>query len=288
MLQTLTVKKWGNFIFDPIFFTDMQINTSLWYEYHGEYIAPNVVTLYGDCFSGKTTLFNVLRYLRDIVVDNTNDFKEADIEVSFFSGESIYKYSIITCNKGFLCEIIEKNGNITINSESHHLSSVITRSSSVEIYNWFSSMLFIPSSYDSDITQKDFHKLNDAILFKYSDIIYPSFSDWYGICYDEVRGCISFSVNKHVTNFKICNLPVELRELFALLPLLDFFIRSKSSTLIIDDIDYIAKGLVKLLLQKRFIASLNSKYRSQLISFSNKMKNNVFTKESIFLLKSHL
>lgn len=279
MLLSFWIKTWENLHFQETVLGDSYPSNYLWYKHDTTYIAPHAVSLQGDCFSGKTTLFNVLLYLKSLIVEKIN-YKEADIEVSFFASGSKYSYHIKTCNKGISFEEIYKDESCIFSCERLHNKPIIQKNKYPYIYNWFSQLIFIPSLCgDYSECKIDFDSINDALLFPFGDIIYPNFPDYLGIHCDSINHNITFSANGKVSKFEITKLSKSLQKLLCLLPILyKFIFLSDSSVLVIDDIDYVANGLVKRLLIKRFADGHYAQYPKQLIAFSNIIDRNVFTK----------
>ena len=233
----------------------------------------HAVLLYGNHIAGKTNIYNCLKYVRNIIVKQNTPFLfvDADVELNFRMQGKICQYRIVTDCNGIVSEYISFN-NITNKSEKKHQNSVITTQTHSDIYEWFSQIDFIDSSYEYSIDyigeiDKNIDLIN-SICGKYVNYIYWLETDYPKIYFFKQSNNIY--MNTPQGKIPIKEVQKSTVELISLLPKIEnISYGKKHSVLIIDDITYIAKQRFAQVILENFIRRIPYRSKQQLLATSN-------------------
>jgi len=276
MLLSLEINNWNNCIFKPIICIDISSTNQIIHNNN------EIIELHGSCFCGKSTIFKALKYLVSIIVDKKQEFVESDIRLLFSINDNIYDYHLKTnvniivkeemCNVSTSKEIINSNRTKT---------SLLTSTTYPDIYMWFKNLIFIiPFHNESQLNEDLVPMISDGILNKYEKYIYPHSECFTEMHYKQTltNDFLCLSRNRKSRKFCIKDLSFSLKELLFWLPTIhDFIYSTDNKVLIVDDIDTIANGLIKTVLEKEYIGKTTMATK-QLIVSSNKETQNVFLK----------
>ena len=257
------------------------VRRDYWYKEEGCVIAPKTILLHGGFSSGKTLLYTLLKNVYDIVVCGIrkNLSLEFDIEISFYYLKDKFDYRIVSKN----CDVSDSllcNGEIIQKSKDDDI--VLTRNSCSSAYNWFKSMIFIPSVYDNyeycvaqivkNIQYGDVNKTLSLYRQRFQH------QTEYIVKIENIMASKSvmcsmntFKSTDDVLKTPYSSLNQSTKDLLAGMILVDYINQTENGVLIVDDIDFIAKTRFMTFVNDHFVTNPAST-PVQLVAFSNEIR----------------
>ena len=287
MLYSMTVYKWRCYDskkgIDFDFSFKSGDNKNYWYYLDNKPLCPNAIVLSGGFNTGKTTLFQMLKYIQDIVLNHKIPCEDVNVKLKFLVNGSIYSYHVIKEGE----KLTEKlNDNECCGQKS------VVQHTSPTVYNWFSKIKFISSIYDTntDVSLSDINiSLANKILSTYRQYWLDDDCDFYCQSWDKIL--VTDSGNNSTVDFisgkRVKRLPIKrfsatsIYSIYLLQEFYNFAFGGKCDILIVDDIRYQGKGKLYDLIKAKFFsllenANIGIKRNKQIVAFSNDTYNRTF------------
>ena len=263
----------SNKIFD-LNFSQQEDCINYWYKNINTPIAPKTIWFKGDFSSGKSTIFMLLRDIKELIINNKpiSKFYQFDIVMTFYISGIFIRYEIKKFNNiisdylFFNTQEIKSDNGISI-----------TKSNTPIIYSWFSNIFFISSIYDyNDLYLDDIKKIRSKQ--KTNDLLSKYRTRFQHSCayLTKLINQSSFNLRflQTIDNKIIISTPESMLnkstwDLLETLKIIEFINNIEEGIIVIDDIELIAKNRFMQLIHDKFV-SVKAKTPVQLIAFSNK------------------
>lgn len=274
MLLSFEINKWNDCHFQPVTCVQTDDIATLAGSQN------TVIELHGSCFCGKTMIFQAIQYVKSIIVERKMKFQKADIKLTFFNNGNKYTYHVKTTSNIFYEKVEGASIREPVTDDQPKKESLISPNNFPEIYSWFENLNFIYPLYDvSQLTAKLLSNISEGLLNLYEKFIYPNSDCYTEMAYEPTLPNGYLTLSRHGKSFKLSiqDLSFSLKEFLFWLPTLNEFKNSSGNkVLIVDDVDMVANGLIKTVLQEECLSSMSLSCLKQLIVFSNKKDKNVF------------
>ena len=285
MLYSMTVYKWRCYEskkgidFDFGFSVKDGDNEDYWYCLDKKPLCPNAIVLSGGFNTGKTTLFQMLKYIQSIVLNHKLPSEDVNVKLKFLANESIYSYHVIKEGEN-LTEELNDNKYCGQKSVVQHTSPVV--------YNWFSKIKFISSIYDTntDVSLSDINiPVANKILSNYRQYWLDDDCDFYCQSWDKIL--VTNSTVDFISGNRVKRLPIKrfsatsIYSIYLLQEFYNFALGDKYDILIVDDVRYQGKGKLYELIKAKFFSlpgntNIGIKRNKQIVTFSNDTYNRTF------------
>ena len=258
---------------------------------------PRSIIIQGDFASGKSTLFNILKASKGLIVDGhswRNCFSEyikLDFEILFLFGKNQYRYHIVISEDNCYEELnFEKN----VVDPNKKFQSLISSTTFTEAYEWFNNLYLIPSCYDK---QDEFYsaveKLNSEKSYNDLLSIYRYYLEKRSNGLLKIEGSIErtcsffkfFNSDSNVYSIPISRLNKSTYDFILSTRLIHFIGELNTGVVFIDDIDFISKGL--------FLSTINATFATtyastpiQLIATANSVPASLFKPSKYIYLQT--
>ena len=263
-------------------YNSLKINTNIFIE--------------GEIASGKTAIYNILLYIKNIALNNQNiQFKNCNVSLQFYFNNNIYEYILETNTTTIITEQLVCNAKQIMSNNN----TIISKIPNTNVNNWFNNFLLYKSYYTAINTlqqlnhntyfygQSPSYYVINNLINKYSQYFNPNgIHTNYEIKQHKhaLQNDILEISDKYGTNtYFWSELPLSIKEFIYALPILDIFINNTDKILVIDDADVVASGLILKFLINRFFSAQNGSTPLQCICMSRPITKPRLNKYTIML-----